>query len=295
MSMQVSDIPEVTQDPGRRENDRGLELVRHAPCGTEILNVDLTRELDEERFRVIMDIWHRDHVVVFRDQKLESEDQLRFGRLIGELSVIHTQEFSGEDPAIMYISNVKEDGAFVHALPIGEMMFHIDQCYKPNPAKASILYAMEIPKVGGNTLFCDATAAYDALDDETKARLHGLRALNLYDYDAAATHTAAEVSDDAPRYEHPVVRTHPATGRKCLFVNRLMTRSILGMDPDQSQAMLGQLFDHLENPAFVYEHRWRLGDMLMWDNRCTLHARRDFNPEEQRILRRLTVRGETPA
>ncbi|MDX1483650.1 MAG: TauD/TfdA family dioxygenase [Alphaproteobacteria bacterium] len=294
MTMQVTDIPEVAPDPGRKETFKGLELIRHDPCGAEILNVDLRKPLADDVFEAIMEVWHRSRVIVFRDQKLEPEDQLRFGRRVGELSVIHTEEFAGEDPAIMYISNVKEDGEFVHALPIGEMMFHIDQCYTATPAKATILYAIEIPETGGNTLFADMIAAYDALDDDTKARIEGLKALNVYDYDAGATHTAAEVSEDAPRYAHPIARTHPVTGQKALFVNRLMTRAIEGLAEDESRALLAKLFDHQENPAFVYEHRWRLGDLLMWDNRCTLHARRDFNPQETRLMRRLTVLGETP-
>ncbi|MDH3242584.1 MAG: TauD/TfdA family dioxygenase [Alphaproteobacteria bacterium] len=294
MSMQVADFPAIPADPGRAETYKGLELIRHHPCGVEILNVDLARPLSDDLFDAVMEVWHQGRVIVFRGQKLEPDDQLRFGRRVGELSVIHTEEFAGEDPAIMYISNVKEDGEFVHALPVGEMMFHIDQCYTPRPAKATILYAMEIPAEGGNTLFADAIAAYDALDQETKARIEGLKALNVYDYDAGATHTAAEVSPDAPRYAHPIARTHPVTGEKALFVNRLMTREIVGLPPEESRALLEKLFDHQENPAFVYEHRWRLGDLLMWDNRCTLHARRDFNPEETRLMRRLTVLGETP-
>ena len=295
MSMQVADIPEIAADSGRKDSYKGLELIRHAPCGAEILNVDLSGPFDDVLFDAVMDVWHQARVIVFRGQKLEPDDQLRFGRRVGELSIIHTEQFAGEDPAIMYISNVKEDGEFVHALPLGEMMFHIDQCYTPNPAKATILYAMEIPKSGGNTLFADMVAAYDALDPETKARIAGLEALNVYDYDAGATHTAAEVAADAPRHVHPVVRTHPVTGDKALFVNRLMTRSIIGFGEAESRALLEKLFDHQENPAFVYEHRWRLGDLLMWDNRCTLHARREFNPEETRLMRRLTVLGETPA
>jgi taurine dioxygenase len=195
----------------------------------------------------------------------------------------------------MYISNVKKNGEFVHALPIGEMMFHIDQCYQPRPAKATILYAMKIPKTGGNTLFCDLQRAYDTLDEETKARIAGLEVLHVYDYDAGATHTAAAVADDAPRHVHPLVRTHPVTGRKCLYVNRLMTREVVGMDKSESAALLARLFDHMENPDFVYEHRWKLGDLLMWDNRCTAHARRDFDPEQERVMRRLTVLGEVPA
>ena len=242
-----------------------------------------------------MDIWHRDHVICFRNQDLTAQDQLRFGRRVGELAIIHTKQFSGEDPSIMYISNVKENGEFVHALPVGEMMFHIDQCYQPRPAKATILYSMKIPKTGGNTLFCDLERAYDTLDGATRKRLEGLKALHIYDYDAGATHTAATVAEDAPRYAHPLVRTHPVTGRKCLFVNRLMTYEIVGLPRAESDALLARLFDHMENPEFVYEHRWRLGDLLMWDNRCTAHARRDFDPTQDRLMRRLTVLGEVPA
>jgi taurine dioxygenase len=295
MSMQVADIPEVGPDAGRKDSYKGLDLIRHAPCGAEILNVDLTQPLGDELFDAIMEVWHQARVIVFRDQKLEPDDQLRFGRRVGELSIIHTEEFAGEDPAIMYISNVKEDGEFVHALPVGEMMFHIDQCYTPNPAKATILYAIELPKTGGNTLFADMVAAYEALDGELQGRIEGLKALNVYDYDAGATHTASDVSPDAPRHVHPIARTHPVTGQKALFVNRLMTRSVVGLPEAESRELLEALFDHQENPAFVYEHRWRLGDLLMWDNRCTLHARRDFNAEETRLMRRLTVLGETPA
>lgn len=295
MSMQVTDFPEIPADAGRAETYKGLDLLRHSPCGTEILNIDLRDPLSDALFDAVMDVWNQSRVIVFRDQKLEPEDQLRFGRRVGDLSVIHTAEFAGEDPSIMYISNVKEDGEYVHALPVGEMMFHIDQCYTPKPAKATILYAMEIPKEGGNTLFADMIAAYDALDEQTKAEIEGLKALNVYDYDAGATHTAAEVSEDAPRYAHPIARTHPVTGQKSLFINRLMTRAIVGMDEKEGRALLEKLFRHQENPAFVYEHRWRLGDLLMWDNRCTLHARRDFDPEEKRLMRRLTVLGEEPA
>lgn len=294
MAMQGMDFPEIAVDPGHAERYKGLDLLRHDPCGTEILNMDLREPLSDDQFAAVMEVWHRSRVIVFRDQKLAPEDQLRFGRRVGELSVIHTEQFAGEDPSIMYISNVKEDGEFVHALPVGEMMFHIDQCYTPNPAKATILYALEIPKEGGNTLFADMIAAYAALDEETKAKIEGLKALNVYDYDAGATHTAAVVSEDAPRYAHPIARTHPVTGEKALFVNRLMTREVIGMDEEEGRALLEKLFAHQENPAFVYEHRWRVGDLLMWDNRCTLHARRDFNPEETRLMRRLTVLGETP-
>ncbi|HEX9808999.1 MAG TPA: TauD/TfdA family dioxygenase [Alphaproteobacteria bacterium] len=294
MAIQIAEFPEVPADPGRREAFGGLDVIWHDPCGVEVLNADLSRPVDEAARRAVLEVWHRGLVIVFRGQRLSAEDQLRFGRSIGELARIHTGQFSGEDPAIMYISNVRENGEYVHALPVGEMMFHIDQCYTERPAKATILYAMKIPRTGGNTLFCDLYSAYETLDAGTRERIGSLRALHVYDYDAGATHTAAEVSADAPRFVHPVVRTHPATGRKALFVNRLMTREIVDLPPEEGRALLERLFDHMENPAFVYEHRWRLGDLLMWDNRCTAHARRDFDPAEPRLMRRLTVLGEKP-
>jgi taurine dioxygenase len=157
-----------------------------------------------------------------------------------------------------------------------------------------MLYAIEVPKVGGSTLFANAYSAYETLPDEIKRSLDGRKALNAYDYDSAATIRGADVSPDAPSYAHPMVRTHPATRRKALYVNRLMTRRIEGLPPRESDELLALLFDHQEQPQFIYEHVWRPGDILMWDNRCTLHARTDFSSEERRLLRRVTILGEKP-
>jgi len=174
------------------------------------------------------------------------------------------------------------------------MQFHTDQCHQEIPAKASMLYAIEIPSVGGNTLFANAYLAYETLSADIRRRIDGRKALNAYDYDTAATIRKSEVPDGAPCYAHPVVRTHPATGRKALYVNRLMTRRIEGLDAQESEELLTLLFDHQEQPKFIYEHVWRPGDILMWDNRCTLHARTDFPAGERRLLRRVTILGEKP-
>jgi taurine dioxygenase len=294
MPVQIADFPSIPADPGKRDVYKGIDVIWHNPCGVEVLNVDLRKELDETTFESVLDVWHRGQVIVFRDQKIEAEDQLRFGRRIGELAGTHTHRFEGENPAIMYISNEKKDGKYVHALPVGEMMFHIDQCHQERPAKATMLFAIKIPSEGGNTMFCDLYRAYETLPEDLKKKVAGKKGLNIYDYDAGATQRAAAVSDDAPRCAHPIVRTHPVTGRKALFVNRLMTRGIEGMADDEALPILNRLFDHMENPEFVYEHRWRLGDVLMWDNRCTSHARRDFDPEQPRLMRRLTIKGEKP-
>jgi taurine dioxygenase len=155
-----------------------------------------------------------------------------------------------------------------------------------------MLYALEVPSKGGNTLFSNAYAAYEALPEDTKQRIAGRRALNAYATDS--TLRSANYDDATSSYWHPVVRTHPATKRKALYVNRLMTREIEGLPREESDAILKTLFDHQEQPRFVYEHVWRPGDIVMWDNRCTLHARTDFSAGERRLLRRVTLLGEKP-
>jgi len=262
--------------------------------GAEIIGVDLRDDIDDALAQQVLDVWHRHLVILLRGQKLSEDDQVRFAERFGPPAKIHTKQFVRSHPAVMLISNVREDGKPIGALPDGEMQFHTDQCHQEIPAKASMLYAIEVPSVGGNTLFANAYLAYEALPDDIKRRIDGRKALNAYDYDTAATIRKAEVPEGAPCYAHPVVRTHPVTGRKALYVNRLMTRSIEGLDPEESEELLTFLFDHQEQPQFVYEHVWRAGDILMWDNRCTLHARTDFSADERRLMRRVTILGEKP-
>ena len=294
MPVQIAEFPDVPEDVGQRKIFRSLDVIWHRPCGVEVLNVDLSKPLPDATLQVILDAWYKGLVIVFPNQSLEPEDQLRFGRCIGELGFSSSGRFSRGDRHFMYISNIKENGEYVYALPIGEMMFHIDQCHQERPSMASILYAIKIPAVGGNTMFADMYRAYETLSPELKAQIEGKKAINVYDYDAGATQRAVEVAPDAPQYAHPVVRTHPVTGRRSLFVNRLMTRGVEGMAPQEAFALLDKLFEHMENPDFVYEHRWRVGDLLMWDNRCVAHARRDFDPEQPRLMRRITVLGDKP-
>jgi len=262
--------------------------------GVEIIGIDLHEEIDDARFAQIRDAWHENLIILLRDQRLTEDDQVRFAGRFGPPATIHTKQFVKGHPAVMLISNIREDGKPIGALPDGEMQFHSDQCHQERPAMASMLYAIEVPGKGGNTLFANAYAAYETLPDAIKRRIDGRRALNAYDYDSAATKRGDRVAEGAPCYAHPVVRTHPATGRKALYVNRLMTRRIEELPPQESDELLAFLFDHQERPEFVYEHFWRPGDLLMWDNRCTLHARTDFSADERRLLRRVTILGEKP-
>ncbi len=265
-----------------------------AALGAEIIGVDLRREMDDRFTAQILKAWHDNLVILLRDQQLSEDDQVRFAERFGPPAVIHTKQFVQKHPAVMLISNIREDGKPIGALPDGEMQFHSDQCYQERPAMASMLYAIEVPSKGGNTLFANAYAAYETLPEAIKRRIEGRRALNAYDYDTAATKRGTKLADGVPTCVHPVVRTHPATGRKALYVNRLMTVRIEGMPDEESSALLDFLFDHQEQRQFVYEHVWRVGDILMWDNRCTLHARTDFSADERRLMRRVTILGEKP-
>ena len=263
--------------------------------GAEIIGVDLSKEMDDRVTAQVLDVWHENLVILLRDQHLSEEDEVRFAERFGPPAVIHTKQFAQKHPAVMLISNIRADGKAIGALPDGEMHFHSDQCYQERPAMASMLYAIEVPRQGGNTLFANAYKAYETLPEQIKRRIEGRRALNAYDYDTAATKRGTIVADGVPTYVHPVVRTHPATGRKALYINRLMTVRIEGLPEEESTELLDFLFDHQEQRQFVYEHVWRVGDILMWDNRCTLHARTDFSADERRLMRRVTILGETPA
>jgi alpha-ketoglutarate-dependent taurine dioxygenase len=280
------------------------EVVRRPPAfalrplspalGVEIVRVDLSGEIDDLTFAQIRDAWHENLVILLRDQELSEEDEVRFAERFGPPAVIHTKQFVRNHPAVMLISNIREDGKPIGALPDGEMHFHTDQCHQERPAMASMLYALEVPSAGGNTLFANGYKAYETLPDTIKRRIDGRQALNAYDYDTAAMKRGTRLAEGVPSYVHPVVRTHPATGRKALYVNRLMTVRIEGLSAQDSDELLDLLFDHQERRDFIYEHVWRPGDLLMWDNRCTLHARTDFSPDERRLMRRVTILGEKP-
>jgi taurine dioxygenase len=261
--------------------------------GAELVGVDVSQPIDAETFAAIRAAWLRWGVILLRDQRLDVASQTRFAGYFGALQQVRTVAGVHEHPAVMMVTNVELEGAKA-ILPEGEMQFHSDQCYYPNPAAATLLYAMEIPEQGGDTLFADCRAAYDTLPAETRERCEGARALFVYDYDANATQKSAASASDAPQHEHPVIRTHPETGRKSIFVNRLMTDHIVGWDREESAALLAQLYAHQEQPRFVIRHRWRPGDLVVWDNRCVLHARTDFDPTERRMLQRVTVEGDRP-
>jgi taurine dioxygenase len=265
-----------------------------AALGLEVLDVDLREPLTPAQVTQLREAWHAGLILLLRDQTLTEEDQVRFAECFGTLAKTINVHNTGSHPAVMLISNIRKDGKPIGALPDGEMHFHTDQCYVEKPAAASMLYAIEVPSVGGNTLFANAYLAYETLPTGIKRRIEGRKAINAYDYDNASTIRGTRLHEGVPQYSHPVVRTHPATGRKALYVNRLMTLAIEGLSEAESDELLDLLFDHQEQQQFIYEHVWRVGDILMWDNRCTLHARTDFSSAERRLMRRIAILGEKP-
>ena len=265
--------------------------------GAEIVGVDLSKPLDDATIAAIKRAWSEHLVLLFRNQMLSEEDQVRFARHFGDLQSrprpkeMRAEEGQTKHPEIMLVSNIRVDGKLIGSLPDGEMQFHSDMCYIPKPPKGTFLYAIEIPSEGGDTLFANMYKAYETLSPELKARLKGKTAVNVFLYGSTSRDGNKPDFNVHPHAVHPVVRIHPETGRPGLFINRLMTWNIEGMDDGESKALLDQLFDHIERPEFVYAHKWKVGDLVLWDNRCTLHARTDFSDKERRLLRRVVVQA----
>jgi len=269
--------------------------------GAEISGIDLRDDIPDETFTAILSAWHQHLVILFRDQSLSEDEQIRFARRFGTLqtrtrpaAAINETGHTKYPHWTMLVSNIRENGKLIGSLPDGEMQFHSDQCYIEKPATGTFLYAIEVPARGGDTLFLNMYKAYETLPGELKARIDGRKALNAYLYDSTTRAVNGSKVDFSahPHYLQPIVRTHPDTARKALYVNRLMTFTIEGMDEAEGSSLLNKLFDHIEQQQFIYAHHWRAGDLVLWDNRCTLHARTDFSDRERRLLRRYVVTGD---
>ncbi len=278
-----------------------------APLGAELSGIDLRDPLSPGQVADILEAWRRHLVLVFRGQDLGTEEQRRFAANFGTLyerrrgGTNFAKEKYGlyagdplirEDPNLMLVSNVRVDGKPIGAVADGDMWFHIDSGYAERPYRYTILHALKLPSSGGDTLFANMYKAYETLPEELKERIRGRKALHIHEYKRTAKVDLSRDFSASPHHLHPVVATHPETGRKSLFVDRLMTARIEGMDPEESARVLEALFDHAERPEMVYAHKWRLGDVVMWDNRCVTHGRTDFPHHEERILRRCTIEGD---
>ena len=266
--------------------------------GAEIRGIDLRQPLNEQARRVVTQAWFDHVIILFRDQDISFEQQRDFAANFGDVAKRGGDRGSPEEKAagegVMLVTNIRKDGRQIGTLPDGEMMFHSDTPYTEKPLKATMLYAIEIPSWGGETLFSNCYKAAETLPQEIKQRLAGRNAMHVFDYEVTQTPDGGFDRSTLPHFAHPVFRQHPDTGRTSLYVSELMTNEIIGLPDAESRDLLDTLFAHLRKDAFRYEHSWRPGDLLMWDNRCCNHARNDFPHDERRLLRRLTIREDHP-
>lgn len=278
----------------------------NAPIGAEISGVDFTQPVSDEVFARIVDAFHANGVVVFRGQRLTPEAHLEFSRRFGKLDINVRSRFNKrEHPEILVVSNILENGEPIGVQDAGRY-WHSDLCYLPEPSRGSLLYALEVPvKDGvalGDTLFASSVAAYRALPDDLKQKLEGKRAVHSYvhTYDRKVrefnrTPVEKENRVAPPDVMHPVVRTHPFTGEKCLYVNEGYTTRIEGFSAEESDRILKFLLEHATRPDFVYRHRWQAGDLLMWDNCLVQHkAVFDYALPLRRRMERTTITGSVP-
>jgi taurine dioxygenase len=266
--------------------------------GARVTGIALNRKLDAETAAALVQAWQEHIVLIFPDQDLSQDQQLAFAANFGELGTRSRRpeqrpEGSDYHDGVMLISNLKDkDGNYIGSLPDGEMYFHHDMCYMPEPHKGTLLYALELPSRGGHTRFTNMYRAFDMIPADLKKSLAGRTALQVYDYHMTET---VDIDGDLTGIHHlsqPIFVRHPATGRTALYVNRLMTARIDGLPRDESDEILQSLFDIAEHPDNVFEHIWQVGDLAMWDNFCSCHARTDFPASERRLLRRCTLLGQ---
>ena len=273
-----------------------------APIGAEIVGLDLRRKLTHEDVSAVLRAWYEYQVVVIRDQELSPQQLVEFTRQLGEPGVPRMPSQAVRDiipdlpPEVMVVSNVRIDGKPLGLAHDGEMWFHSDMCYVETPHRATMLYAVDLPSTGGDTLFADMYAAYDNLSLDIRDRLEGMTALQVHDYKRTERPGVDLDLTKVGNYAHPVFVTHPKTGKKAVYVNRLMTARIEGLEKAESDSLLEELFAITEDPAIVYAHIWQPGDLVIWDNRCITHARTDFPANERRLLHRTTLVGtESPS
>ncbi|MBV7538730.1 TauD/TfdA family dioxygenase [Duganella sp. sic0402] len=273
-----------------------------APLGAEILGLDLDRPLPQRDFQRLHKAHLDHHLLVFRNQRITPQQQVDFSRRFGPLQIHVLRNFQlPSHPEVLIISNIIEDGQPVGLGDAGHF-WHSDLSYKETPSLGSMLHAQELPSEGGDTLFANMHLAYDTLPAALRNAVQGARAEHSYlaQYDELRRRspfrpalTQAQIDEVKP-VQHPVVRTHPETGRKALFVSEHFTTRIVGLPEDESRALLNELFAHSVKPEHVYRHQWAPHDLVFWDNRSLMHLAAGTPAHLRRKLYRTTIEGDVP-
>ena len=267
--------------------------------GAEISGVDLSRPIPSDIFSAIRAAWLEHLVLRFRGQSLSDPQLKAFSALFGELDPPgpnpYGKPFLPDHPEMNVISNIKVDGKPIGGLGDGEAIWHADMTYVERPPMAAILHALELPPTGGDTYWANMYLAYEALPPQMKTRIAGQRAVHDATYNSAGQMRKgyADVTDprQTPGARHPLVSTHPETGRQCLFLGRRRNSYIEGLDLAESEQLLDELWAHATQPRFTFRQEWRVGDVVIWDNRCTLHRRDAFDPAARRLLHRTQIKA----
>jgi taurine dioxygenase len=269
-----------------------------AALGAEVRGVDL-RDLDLSQFAALKRAWHDHQVILVRGQTLSDRDLIAFSRRFGDLDWAPIQEtgrrFVEGLPEIYVVSNVTVNGEPIGSLGAGEAVWHTDMSYLDVPPMASMLYALEVPPAGGNTSFCSMYAVYEALPDGLKRQIANLRIKHDGTYNSGGYLRQGVTPTDDPRTSpgavHPLVCTHPETGRRMLYLGRRRNAYLVGLELAESEALLDELWEFVSRPEFAWEHIWRVGDLVLWDNRCTMHRRDPFDASARRIMHRTQIKG----
>ncbi len=268
-----------------------------AALGAEIDGVDL-RTLEDDTFAAIHRAWLEHHVVLVRNQTLTDDDLVAFSRRFGDLDEAPIQEtgrrFVDGHPEIYVVSNVVENGVAIGSLGAGEAVWHTDMSYLPDPPKASVLYALEVPASGGDTSFCSMSAAWEQLPAPLQRRVEGMRVKHDGTYNSGGYVRQGVTATDDPRTSpgtlHPLVYVHPDTGRRGLYLGRRRNAYIDGLSLDESNALLDEIWSLATRDALTWRHHWRAGDLVLWDNRCTMHRRDAFDAAARRVMHRTQIK-----
>jgi taurine dioxygenase len=272
-----------------------------APLGAEISGIDLSEPIAPNEVRTIEDVWRGRLVVVFHDQKLSDPQLIAFSKNFGELDPPgpnpYGEPFVKKHPELNVISNVVENGKPIGNLGDGEAVWHADMTYVEVPPKAAMLHSLEVPPpgAGGNTYFANMFAAYEALPAELKEAAKDKIAVHDASTNSAGMlrkgYKAVTDVRETVGARHPLIRTEPATGRKALFLGRRPNAYVLGLEVCESEALLDALWAHATQPRFTLCHRWKVGDLLMWNNLSVLHRRDPFDPKTRRVMHRSQIKG----
>jgi taurine dioxygenase len=280
---------------------------RHPLIGVEVRGVDLTRPLDDATFEALHALWLQHLLLVFPGQPITDEQHVAFGRRFGALEVHPSLAHrSSRNREIYRVSNVDEAGDLIPPQDTGwqylsqSWRWHTDSSFRAVPSTGSILHGIEVTNAGGDTLFANMYAAYDALDEVTRSRIGSLWVTHDHDYILSLSPELCAKQDKGsyealPPVRHPLVRVHPLTGRPSLFLSPHTMVNVDGMDPEEGRALLDDLTAHATQERFVYRHRWQPDDVIMWDNRCTMHSVQPFdNARIRRVMHRVTLVGDGP-